>query len=124
MAAGKYSMLIEQGATVNISLAYKDSNNAAIDLTGYNARMKIRDNYADSATTTYFALSSSLAADGTGITLGGVSGTVGIFISAASTSVVNFDTAYYDLELVSGSTNPIVTRLIQGTVKLSKEVTR
>lgn len=117
-------MLIEQGATLDISLAYKDSNNVAIDLTNYNARMKIRDNYADSATTTYFALSSSLLPDGTGITLGGVSGTVGIFISAASTSVVNFDTAYYDLELVTGSANPIVTRLIQGTVKLSKEVTR
>ena len=117
-------MLIEQGATVNISLAYKDSNNIPVDLTGYNARMKIRDNYADSATTTYFALSSSLAPDGTGITLGGTSGTIGIFISAASTSVVSFDTAYYDLELVTGSANPIVTRLIQGTVKLSKEVTR
>ena len=117
-------MLIEQGATVNISLAYKDSNNVAVDLTGYNARMKIRSDYADASPTTYFALSSSLAADGTGITLGGVSGTVGIFISATSTSVVSFDTAYYDLELITGSANPIVTRLIQGTVKLSKEVTR
>ena len=124
MAAGKYSMLIEQGATLNLSLAYKDASNAAVNLTGYNARMKIRDNYADSATTTYFALSSSLLPDGTGITLGGVSGTIGIFISAVSTSLVSFDTAYYDLELVSGSTYPIVTRLLEGTVKLSKEVTR
>jgi hypothetical protein len=124
MAAGKYSMLIEQGATVDISLVYRDSNNTAIDLTGYNARMKIRSDYADASPTTYFALSSSLLPDGTGLTLGGVSGTVRIFISAASTSLQSFDTAYYDLELVSGSTNPVVTRLMQGTTKLSKEVTR
>ena len=117
-------MLIEQGATLDLTLAYKDSGSVPVDLTRYSARMKIRDNYADSAATTYFALSSSLWADGTGLTLGGVSGTIRIFISAESTSLQSFDTAYYDLELVTGSTYPIVTRLLEGTVKLSKEVTR
>jgi len=121
MAAGKYALLIEQGATLDLTLAYKDSNNTAVDLTGYSSRMKIRSDYADASPTTYFSLSSSLAADGTGLTLGGVSGTIRMFISAVSTSAQSFDTAYYDLELVSGS---IVTRLLEGTVKLSKEVTR
>jgi hypothetical protein len=124
MAAGKYSMLIEQGATVDIDIVYKDSNNTVVDLTGYNARMKVRSDYADNSPTTYFSLSSSLYPDGTGLILGGVSGTINIFISAVSTSAQSFDTAYYDLELVSGSANPVVTRLLQGTVKLSKEVTR
>ena len=36
-------------------------------------------------------------------------------------SLFNFTEAVYDLEIVSGS---IVTRLLEGTVKLSKEVTR
>jgi hypothetical protein len=121
MAAGKYSLLIEQGSTLNLSLAYKDSGSNPINLTNYSAKMQVKNTYADSATTTYFTLSSSLDSDGTGITLGGVSGTIGIFISAVSTSAANFDTAYYDLEITSGS---IVTRLIEGTVKLSKEVTR
>jgi hypothetical protein len=121
MAAGKYTMLIEQGATLNLSLAYKDSTNTPINLTDYSGKMQIKDSYADSATTTYLTLSSSLQDDGTGITFGGESGTIGLFISAATSSTLTFDSAYYDLEITSGS---VVTRLLQGTVQISKEVTR
>jgi len=128
MPAGKYALLIEQGATLKLDLAYKDSNNAAIDLRGYSGKLQIKNNYADSATTTYLTLSSSLNADGTGINFSGssnsippVSGTIGIVISAATSSLLTFDTAYYDLEITSGS---IVTRLLQGTVQINKEVTR
>ena len=128
MPAGKYALLIEQGATLKLDLAYKDSNNAAIDLRGYSGKLQIKDNYADSATITYLTLSSSLNADGTGINFSGssnsispVSGTIGIIISATTSSLLTFDTAYYDLEITSGS---IVTRLLQGTVQINKEVTR
>ena len=122
MAAGKYSMLIEQGATLDLSLLYKDSTNTPIDLTDYSARMKIRSGYADDNPTTYFSLTDNLDPDGTGITLGEADGTIGIFISADKTAAQSFDTAYYDLELESPL--GIVTRLLEGTVKLSKEVTR
>ena len=128
MPAGKYAMLIEQGATLKLDLAYKDSNNTAIDLTGYSGKMQIKSDYDDNSPTTYLTLSSSLNADGTGIHFSGsadalppTSGTIGIVISAASSSALRFDTAYYDLEITSGS---VVTRLLQGTVNLSKEVTR
>jgi hypothetical protein len=121
MPAGKYTLLIEQGATLNLSLAYKDSANAAVNLTGYSGKMQIRSGYADSNPTTYLTLSSSLQADGTGLTFGGVSGTIGIVISAASSSALTFDSASYDLEITSGS---VVTRLLQGPAFVSKEVTR
>jgi hypothetical protein len=121
MAAGKYSMLIEQGATLNLSLTYKDATGSLIDLTDYSGKMQIKNTYADSATTTYLTLSSSLQDDGTGIIFGGVSGTIGIYISAISSSELRFDSASYDLEITSGS---IVTRLLQGPVFVSKEVTR
>jgi hypothetical protein len=128
MAAGKYSLLIEQGATLNLSLAYKDSNNTAIDLTGYSGKMQIKSDYADNNPTTYLTLSSSLQADGTGLNFSGsngstptASGSIGVFISAATSSLLTFDTAFYDLEIASGS---IVTRILEGQVKLSKEVTR
>jgi hypothetical protein len=127
MPAGKYSLLIEQGATLNLELQYKDSNNTPIDLTGYSGKMQIKNNYADSATTTYATLSSSLNSDGTGLNFSGsngtnppTSGTIGIFISATTASNFNFDTAYYDIEITTGS---IVTRLLQGTIALSKQVT-
>ena len=128
MAAGKYHLIIEQGATLNLEIQYKDSAGTAINLTGYSGKMQIRSDYADNNPTTYITLSSSLAADGTGLNFSGsngttppTSGSIGIYISAASSSVFTFDTARYDLEITSGS---VVTRLLQGDVKLQKEVTR
>jgi hypothetical protein len=127
MAAGKYTMLIEQGATLKLDLAYKDSTNKSVDLTGYSGKMQIKNDYSSSATTTYLTLSSSRYPDGTGINFSGstnllppTSGTIGIIISAATSSLLTFDTAYYDLEITSGS---VVTRLLQGTVQISKQVT-
>lgn len=128
MPAGKYTMLIEQGATLKLDLAYKDSNNVAINLTGYSGKLQIKSDYADNNPTTYLTLSSSLQADGTGLNFSGsagalppASGTIGIVISAASSSALTFSSASYDLEITSGS---VVTRLLQGTVFVSKEVTR
>lgn len=128
MAAGRYTFTIEQGATLDFEVLYKDSNGDPISLEGYDARMQIRP-YAG-APTSYITLSSSLAADGTGLNLSGSngvnplsSGSIGIFISANSSSAFNFNEASYDLEIASGSTYPVVTRIIEGKVKLSKEVT-
>jgi hypothetical protein len=76
----------------------------------------------------FLSLSSSLESDGTGINLSGSngetplqSGSLAIYISADSTEDLNFNEAYYDLEMVNGS---VVTRLLEGKVKLSKNVTR
>lgn len=128
MAAGKYHLIIEQGATLNLEIQYKDSAGTAVNLTGYSGKMQIRSDYADNNPTTYITLSSSRSPDGTGLNFSGsngttppTSGSIGIYISAASSSVFTFDTARYDLEITSGS---VVTRLLQGDVKLQKEVTR
>lgn len=128
MAAGKYSFVIEQGSTLNFEVQYKDSTNTPVDLSGYSGKMQIRSGFADSNPTTYITLSSSLASDGTGLNFSGSngstplsSGSIGIYISATSSSAFTFDTAYYDLEITSGT---VVTRLLEGQVKLSKEVTR
>tara|TARA_R100000458_G_C8277595_1_gene253166 strand:+ start:4477 stop:4860 length:384 start_codon:yes stop_codon:yes gene_type:complete len=126
MAAGNYTFTIEQGATTDFQIEWKDSNGDPVNLTFYHARMQIRSTYGSSGTL-YATLSSSLDSDGTGLNLSGsngttplASGSVGVVISAASSSNFTFDEALYDLEMVSGS---IVTRLLQGKVKVSKEVT-
>ena len=128
MAAGKYSFAIEQGTTVDFELAYKDSNNDPVDLSEYQARMQIRP--SKESDTVFLTLSSSRDTDGTGLNLSGssglnppTSGTIGVFISANSSSIFDFDSAVYDLEIVTGSTYPIVTRLLEGNIKLVKEVT-
>jgi hypothetical protein len=127
MAAGKYSFVIEQGATTNFQINWTDSEGTPIDLTGYHARMQVRP--AVESTEVFIALSSSLSDScGTGIHLSGSnditplqSGSIGVYISAQSSSLLNFNEAYYDLELVKGCE---VTRLLEGRVKLSKNVTR
>jgi hypothetical protein len=128
MGAGRYSFIIEQGSTLNLEIQYKDSTNTPVDLTGYSGKMMIRSNYADQNPTTYAILSSSLAADGTGLNFSGsngitppASGSIGIYISAVSSSNFTFNTARYDLEITSGS---VITRLLEGQVSLSQEVTR
>lgn len=125
MAAGKYNIVIEQGSTYVINLQYKDSNNNPIDLTSYSGRMQIRP--AIGSPIVYLSLSSSLQPDGTGLNFSGsdgitppVSGNIGIYISAVTSSTLTFGQAVYDLEIQSGS---YVTRLLQGNVQLSKEVT-
>ena len=128
MAAGKYNFTIEQGTTLDFEIQYSDSNSDPIDLTGYTSRMQIKN--AKGGDTTYITLTSTLAADGTGLNMSGSSGTkpltsgsIGIYISAYSSSLLDFNKAFYDLEISSGGAYPIVNRLIEGTVTLSKEVT-
>jgi len=126
MAAGRYSFTIEQGATLNLELQYTDSSGNPIDLTDYSGRMQIRPSV--SSPTVYISLSSSLQPDGTGLNFSGsngttspTSGSIGIYISADSSSMLNFDTGVYDLEIASGS---FVSRILEGQVKLSLNVTR
>ena len=126
MAAGKYSFVIEQGATTNVQINWTDASGSAIDLTGYSARMQIRPSVESSQI--FLSLSSSLQSDNTGINLSGSnfntplqSGSLSIYISAASSSLLNFGEAFYDLELERQGE---VTRLLEGKIKLSKNVTR
>jgi len=126
MAAGRYSFVIEQGATLNLELQYKDSTGTPIDLTGCGGKMQIRQ--STTSPTAYITLSSSLAADGTGLNFSGsngatppTSGSIGVYISAISSSLLDFNTGVYDLEITSGS---FVTRILEGQVKLSLNVTR
>lgn len=127
MSAGTYNFTIEQGTTVDFELQYTDVNDSPINLSGYTGRMQIKSGFANDKPVTYASLSSSRYPDGTGLNFSGssgntpvASGSIGIYISAVSSSAFTFAKAKYDLELVSGST---VTRILEGVITLSKEVT-
>lgn len=108
-----YDLAIEQGATFARTFTWKDENGAAVDISGYTARMKIKDRVGGS---TIVSLT-----NGSGITLGGAAGTVAILLSATATAAYTFQAAVWDLELVSAG--GVVTRLEEGNVILKKEVT-
>lgn len=132
MSCAKITILINQGETFDKRYEYKDSNGSPIDLTYYQSRMQIRPTVDSS--TVYATLSSSLAADGTGITHTPLSGSVvlpmssgsfGIKISAYSSSLFNFTEAYADFFFYSGSgVTQFADKVFDAKVKLIKSVTR
>jgi hypothetical protein len=118
MVAAIYdNFIIEQGATFSTSLTvYNDlAREEPVDLTGYTARMMIRTDYENPAALV------SLTTENSRITLGGDEGTIALFISATDTAGFTKGNYVYDLELVSGS---VVTRVLQGKIEVSREVTR
>lgn len=106
-----------QGASFDYSLSWT-AGGSAVNLTGYSARMQVRDSY--DAGTAVVSLTS-----GTGITLGGTAGSIVLEMSATATAALDGtpNTQYvYDLELVSGA--GYVTRLVEGRFFVYPEVTR
>lgn len=126
-----YTFIIKQGKTFERRFEYYP-NNEPFDFTGYEVRAQIRSGYGSNSTL-YCTLSSSLQPDGTGfnmtptsasVILPRSSGSIGMKISAFSSSQFNFDTGYIDIEIYSGSgINQYVKELISGKVKILKEVT-
>jgi len=116
MPAAKLKLKIEQGATFKQSFDWA-TNGSPVNLTGYAARMQMR-NPIESPVVIH-----ELTTENGGITFSNVlAGKIDLFISDADTSAFNFDSCVYDLEMIAPNSD--VTRLIEGEITLSKEVTR
>lgn len=113
----KHNFFVYRGATFSEKIEWKDENGVAIDLTGFTARMHMRDTLE--ATTPFLTLTT----ENGGIALGGVAGTVDLLASATATTAISATSGVYDLELVAGD-GVTVTRLLEGLVTISPEVTR
>jgi len=113
--ASTYNSTIDQGSDWYLTLIYKDSSGTAINLTGYTAAMQLRVN--PNSTTADLTLST-----GSGITITGATGTIVVHATATQTAALVAKNYVYDLEIKSSGN--IVTRLIQGTLNVSAEVTR
>ena len=116
MTAATNNFVIDQGANWFVTFVYKDSAGTAINLTGYTAALQIRDTYADSTTDL------SLTSPSGGITITAATGTIAVTATAAQTSAIPAGNYVYDLEITSST--GIVTRLVQGKISLSPQVTR
>ena len=114
----KLKFTIYQGATFPKRLTWKGPLPARtpIDLTGCTARMQVRPEI-DSDTVLL-----SLTTENGGITLGGVAGTIELFISDRASAAFTWRSGVWDLEIEF--TSGEVRRLAQGTVSVSPEVTR
>lgn len=112
----KLKFTIYQGATFRKRLTWKAPSGTPIDLTGCTARMQVRSE-VESAVVLL-----NLTTENGGIALGGVSGEVDLYVSPADTSAINWDGGVFDLEIIHPGGE--VTRLAQGSISVSPEVTR
>ena len=120
MPAVRKNLVIEQGATFKFTISWMLAEGSApVDITGYTARMHIRDNIdaVDPALV-------ELTTENLRITLGGTSGTIQLSLSAVDTAAITFTEGVYDLELVNTGGTGDVTRLTYGGVEVRPEVTR
>lgn len=114
MKPGKYNMLCPQGATFSKQLSYA-IDSEPVNLTTYSARMQVREKHTSKTSVI------SLTTENGGISIEGLQGTIGLYISDVVTSLLVAKEYVYDLELVSGSN---VYRIIEGKFIVTPEVTR
>jgi hypothetical protein len=127
MNAAQYNFVADQGATFSKLLECMDTSLTPIDLSGYTASMQVRDAYGASD------IAIDLSDANNGITLGGAAGTIALWVDAedmAALSIPNLSAVpgrppykiyVYDLELSNGA---VVTRLLQGTFTVYREVSK
>lgn len=111
-----YNITIEQGARWARSIVV-DSDGTPWNLTGYDARMQIRQRYTSSTAEISLTV-------GDGITITAAAGQIDLAIGATDTAAFDFLAGHYDLELIPPAGEDHVIRLLEGTVTVSREVTR
>lgn len=111
----KYTFVCKQGTTFQKQLRFRDVHESILDLTGYTARMQVRET-VESADTLLDLTT------GDGIEIDEAHGLVILEISDAVTSDLPIGVWKYDLELETADN--IVYCPLYGSFKVTAEVTR
>lgn len=112
--ADSYDFDLDQGATHSFTLTYADSNGTGIDLSAHTITMDVRAGFKDS--TLQFTLTNGSGIDMTNA----ATGILVVTISATQSGALSDDVYRYDIEADLAGT---VTRLVQGEITVSREVT-
>ncbi len=108
--ATKANLIIDQGTTFSTIFNLADDDGDPIDLTGYTAEADIRKHYSSSNSQSFV------------IALGGQSGTITLSLSANQTSNMTAGRYVYDVELIN--TYNVVSRVMEGIITITPQVTR
>lgn len=115
MQPGSLDFLMPKGSTFSRTLTWKVSG-SPVNLTGYTARMMARTSHISETIVLDMTTSNGK------ISLGGTAGTITLNLSATETAAITATSLSYDLELVSAG--GVVTRLVEGQIVLTPEVTK
>lgn len=108
--ATKANLLIDQGTTFSTVINLTDDAGEPIDLTGYTGRSQIRKHYTSSNSQSF------------SVSLGGTSGTIALSLTADQTANLIAGRYVYDAEVISSGNT--VSRIVEGIVTVTPEVTR
>lgn len=106
----KLNLLIDQGASFETTLTLTDDNGDVVNLTNYTGAGQFRKHYTSSSYTSF------------DVTLGGANGTITLALTANSTANVTAGRYVYDVEVTDNS--GVITRLFEGIVTITPQVTR
>lgn len=109
--ATKTNLIIDQGANFVTSLTVTDNDGLPLDLTNYTGAAQMRKHYTSTTSTAFV------------VTLGGVNGTVSLSLTANASANLAAGRYVYDVELTNTSSG-IVSRIIEGIVTVTPNVTR
>lgn len=106
--AQKINITLDQGTTFNTSFVIVDEGDAPVDFTGYTANSQMRKSYSSSAS---FPFTVSLSN----------TGVVVLSMSANVTNTVTAGRYVYDVEVENGG---VRSRIVEGIVTVTPQVTR
>jgi len=106
----KANLVIDQGATYSVTLNLTDDNGDALDLNNYSASSQLRKWYT-STTSVPFTTS-----------IDPVAGTVTLSLTATQTANLTAGRYVYDVELTD--IHNVISRIIEGIVTVTPNVTR
>lgn len=98
MAAAKYDIIIQEGASLALTLVYKDSAGTPIDISGSTSSIDIIDNALDSVADTF---AGSFTTDGT-------DGSFEIALTAAQVSALGFANGRYTISLAGSPADTLL----------------
>jgi hypothetical protein len=106
----KLNLVVDQGSSFSTTLNLTDDDGDVINLTGYTAAGQLRKHYTSSNSVSFT------------ITLGGANGTVTLAMSSNTTANIAAGRYVYDVELTDNT--GLVSRLFEGIVTVTPQVTR
>lgn len=109
MSAAKHNLIIDQGSDFNMKMTFRQ-NEVGMDLTGFNIRAQIRKT----------KLSSTVTASFNTYIVDAVNGVFMISLPASTSTNIVAGIYVYDVEIYGNS----VTRVLEGKVTITPEVTR
>ena len=106
------NLVIDQGTSYSITITVSDANGNALNLSGYTVSGQMRKSYGAIGYVSFTTVINSPSTDGE----------ITISLAPNATSALRAGRYVYDIEIVGSDTK--VTRVLEGIVTITPEVTR